>query len=93
MTWNDFLNRAAAAMPNVEWTDVLPVVLAVLSNMGVNITAFIASLGIGGIALALAVQNILADLFASLAIAVDKPFEVGTPSPWATSAAPSSVWT
>jgi small-conductance mechanosensitive channel len=53
------------------------VVLAVLSNMGVNITAFIASLGIGGIALALAVQNILADLFASLAIAVDKPFEVG----------------
>lgn len=53
------------------------VVLAVLSNMGVNITAFVASLGIGGIALALAVQNILSDLFASLAIAVDKPFEVG----------------
>ncbi|WP_457423526.1 mechanosensitive ion channel family protein [Roseateles sp. P5_E7] len=53
------------------------VVLAVLSNMGINITAFVASLGIGGIALALAVQNILADLFASLAIAVDKPFEVG----------------
>jgi small-conductance mechanosensitive channel len=53
------------------------VLLAVLSNMGVNITAFIASLGIGGIALALAVQNILGDLFASLAIAVDKPFEVG----------------
>lgn len=53
------------------------VVLAVLSNLGVNITAFVASLGIGGIALALAVQNILADLFASLAIAVDKPFEVG----------------
>jgi small-conductance mechanosensitive channel len=53
------------------------VVLAVLSNMGVNITAFVASLGIGGIALALAVQNILGDLFASLAIAVDKPFEVG----------------
>lgn len=53
------------------------VVLAVLSNLGVNITAFIASLGIGGIALALAVQNILGDIFASLAIAVDKPFEVG----------------
>lgn len=53
------------------------VVLAVLSNLGVNITAFVASLGIGGIALALAVQNILGDLFASLAIAVDKPFEVG----------------
>lgn len=53
------------------------VLLAVLSNIGVNITAFVASLGIGGIALALAVQNILSDLFASLAIAVDKPFEVG----------------
>lgn len=53
------------------------VLLAVLSNMGVNITAFVASLGIGGIAVALAVQNILADLFASLSIAVDKPFEVG----------------
>ena len=53
------------------------ILLAVLSNLGVNITAFVASLGIGGIALALAVQNILSDLFASLAIAVDKPFEVG----------------
>ena len=56
------------------WSVVL---LAVLSNVGVNITAFIASLGVGGIAIALALQNILGDLFASLAIAVDKPFEVG----------------
>ena len=48
-----------------------------LSNVGVNITAFVASLGIGGVAVALAVQNILGDLFASLAIAIDKPFEVG----------------
>lgn len=42
-----------------------------------NITAFVASLGVGGIAVALAVQNILGDLFASLSIAVDKPFEIG----------------
>lgn len=56
------------------WTVVL---LAMLSNLGVNITAFVASLGVGGIAVALAVQNILGDLFASLSIAVDKPFEVG----------------
>lgn len=56
------------------WTMVL---LAMLSNLGVNITAFIASLGVGGIAVALAVQNVLGDLFASVAIAVDKPFEVG----------------
>lgn len=53
------------------------VVLAILSNLGVNITAFVASLGVGGVAVALAVQNILGDLFASMAIAVDKPFEVG----------------
>lgn len=58
----------------VLWAVVL---LAVLSNLGVNVTAFVASLGVGGIAVALAVQNILGDLFASLSIAVDKPFEVG----------------
>ncbi|HEX2545987.1 MAG TPA: mechanosensitive ion channel family protein [Ramlibacter sp.] len=58
----------------VLWTVV---VLAVLSNLGVNITAFVASLGIGGVAVALAVQSILGDLFASVSIAVDKPFEVG----------------
>lgn len=56
------------------WTTVL---LAVLANLGVNITALVTSLGVGGIAVALAVQNILGDLFASLAIALDKPFEVG----------------
>jgi small-conductance mechanosensitive channel len=51
--------------------------LALLTNLGINVSAFIASLGIGGIAVALAAQNILGDLFASLSIAVDKPFEVG----------------
>lgn len=56
------------------WTIVL---LAVLANLGVNITAFVASLGVGGIAVALAAQTILGDLFASLSIAIDKPFEVG----------------
>ncbi|TFW11319.1 mechanosensitive ion channel family protein [Massilia arenosa] len=52
-------------------------ILALLSNLGINVTTFVASLGIGGVAVALAVQNILGDLFASLSIAVDKPFEVG----------------
>ena len=51
--------------------------LALLSNLGINISTFVASLGIGGIAIALAVQNVLGDLFASLSIAMDKPFEVG----------------
>jgi small-conductance mechanosensitive channel len=58
----------------VLWAVLL---LAMLANLGVNITALVASLGVGGVAVALAVQNILGDLFASLSIAVDKPFEVG----------------
>ncbi len=53
------------------------VVLLALSNIGVNVTAFIAGLGITGIAVALALQGILKDLFASLAIVLDKPFELG----------------
>jgi small-conductance mechanosensitive channel len=53
------------------------VFLVVLDNFGVNITALVASLGVGGIAVALAVQNILGDLFASLSITLDKPFEIG----------------
>jgi len=48
-----------------------------LDNMGVNITTLIAGLGIGGVAIALAVQNILGDLLASISIALDKPFVVG----------------
>jgi small-conductance mechanosensitive channel len=62
------------ALRSVLWAVVI---LAILSNVGVNITAFVASLGIGGVAVALAVQNVLGDLFASMSIAVDKPFEVG----------------
>ena len=53
------------------------VVLLTLDNLGVDITALVAGLGIGGIAVALAVQNILGDLFASLSITLDRPFVVG----------------
>ncbi|MBL0921877.1 MAG: mechanosensitive ion channel [Phycisphaerales bacterium] len=53
------------------------IALMALDNMGVDVTAMVASLGIGGIAIALAVQNILGDLFGSLTIVLDKPFEVG----------------
>ncbi len=52
-------------------------VLLVLSNMGINVTSLIAGMGIGGIAIALALQNILGDLFSSLSIYFDKPFKVG----------------
>jgi small-conductance mechanosensitive channel len=58
-------------------TVLLTVLLTVLANLGINITAFVASLGIGGVAIALALQTILSDLFASLSIGLDKPFEVG----------------
>lgn len=52
-------------------------VLLALDNLGVNITSLVAGLGIGGVAVALATQNILGDLFASLSIVLDKPFVVG----------------
>jgi len=53
------------------------IVLLALDNFGVNITALATGLGIGGVAVALAVQNILGDLFASLSIILDRPFVVG----------------
>jgi small-conductance mechanosensitive channel len=53
------------------------VLLLALANLGVNITALVAGLGVGGIAIALAVQTILGDLLSSMSIAFDKPFVVG----------------
>lgn len=53
------------------------VLLLTLDQLNFDITALVAGLGIGGVAVALAVQNILGDLFASLSIVLDKPFEVG----------------
>jgi len=49
----------------------------VLSNLGYNVTTLIASLGVGGIVVALALQSVLGDLFSSLNIYFDKPFKVG----------------
>lgn len=72
---NPVITAMMAWMLKVLFWSIL--LLAVLSNMGVDITAFVASLGIGGVAVALAVQNILSDLFASLSIGLDKPFEIG----------------
>ncbi|MFL6551600.1 MAG: mechanosensitive ion channel family protein [Povalibacter sp.] len=53
------------------------VLLLTLDNLGVNITALVAGLGVTGIAVALAVQNVLGDLLASLSITLDRPFVVG----------------
>ncbi|MBN2142549.1 mechanosensitive ion channel family protein [Candidatus Woesearchaeota archaeon] len=55
----------------------LAAILLVLSNLGYNVSTLLAGLGIGGIAIALALQNILGDLFASISIYFDKPFKVG----------------
>lgn len=56
------------------WVTVL---LLLLDNWGIKVAPFLAGLGIGGIAIAFAVQGILADLFASLSIVLDKPFVIG----------------
>jgi small-conductance mechanosensitive channel len=51
--------------------------ILVLDNLGVNVTALVAGLGVGGIAIGLAAQGIFADLFAALAILFDRPFRAG----------------
>jgi small-conductance mechanosensitive channel len=56
------------------WSFVL---LLTLSNLGIKIQPLLAGLGIGGIAVALAAQNILGDLFASISITLDRPFVLG----------------
>lgn len=56
------------------WTGA---VLVVLQNMGYQVTALLGGLGIGGIAIAFALQNVLADIFSFFTIYFDKPFEIG----------------
>ena len=51
--------------------------ILILDNLGVNVTALVAGLGVGGIAIGLAAQGIFSDLFAALAILFDRPFRVG----------------
>lgn len=58
----------------IVWTLI---VLLALANLGVEISAVIAGLGVGGIAAALAVQSILGDLFAGLSMYFDRPFDIG----------------
>lgn len=52
-------------------------IVLILANLGINVTSIIASLGIGGLAVALALQNILSDIFSSFSLYIDKPFKVG----------------
>lgn len=59
--------------------------IVILDNLGVNVTALVAGLGIGGIAIGLAAQGIFSDLFAALAILFDKPFRRGDTISYGTS--------
>lgn len=69
------MNAAGIIGKVLLWSVLL---LTALDNVpNVEINTLIASLGVGSIAVALAVQNILGDLFAALSIAFDKPFEIG----------------
>ena len=52
-------------------------IIIILQNLGYNISTLVAGLGIGGLAIAFALQNILGDIFASFSIYLDKPFQVG----------------
>ena len=73
--------EGAASLNILRFVGILLVwvvaLLMLLANLGVKIMPLVAGLGIGGVAIALAVQNVLGDLFASLSIALDKPFKVG----------------
>jgi small-conductance mechanosensitive channel len=68
------MNVLGIAARIVLWSMVL---LLILDNLGIDVTALVAGLGIGGVAVALAAQNILGDLFASLSIVLDRPFVLG----------------
>ncbi len=70
MTMNVFRLAAVVAI----WAFAI---IAAIQTLGFDVTTLVAGLGIGGVAVALATQNILGDLFASLSIVVDKPFVLG----------------
>jgi small-conductance mechanosensitive channel len=69
------LNAIGIAAKGLMWA--LIGVLALRNVLDYDISALLTGLGIGGIAIALAVQNVLGDLFAALSIVLDRPFEVG----------------
>ena len=56
------------------WSALL---LLLLDNLGFNVSTLLAGFGVGGIAVGLALQNVLGDLFSSLSIVLDKPFQIG----------------
>src|SRR5437868_2718043 len=70
-------NAMALIRVLVSFTAFAIAIILILDNLGVNVTALVAGLGIGGIAIGLAAQGIFSDLFAALSIVFDKPFKRG----------------
>lgn len=68
------VNSTQIIMRALVW---VAAVLFILDNLGVNISAVLTGLGIGGVAVALAAQAILGDLFNFFVILLDKPFNIG----------------
>lgn len=73
-SWQSARGLISFILQTVLWALIL---LLILDNLGIDTTALVTGLGVGGIAAALAINNILGDLFASLSIVLDDPFEVG----------------
>jgi len=73
-TSESMINVLKLIVKIIIWTIAF---LMILSNFGIEITPLLAGLGVGGIAIGLALQNILGDLFSAFAIYFDKPFEEG----------------
>jgi len=68
------LNISKAIVKSVLWVVAF---IIILQNFGYNVSTLVGGLGIGGLAIAFAVQNILGDIFSSFSIYLDKPFQIG----------------
>ncbi|MFQ5680756.1 MAG: mechanosensitive ion channel family protein, partial [Candidatus Omnitrophota bacterium] len=75
---DNYQAKATRSLSTVlNWVIWIAGAIFLLDNLGIKISAVIAGMGIGGVAVALAAQSILGDLFSSFAIFLDKPFRVG----------------
>lgn len=71
----EFMVKSTAGV--ARWALWVLGILFILDNLGINVTTFMAGIGIGGVAVALAAQTILGDAFSALSIFLDRPFEIG----------------
>ncbi|MBU3942732.1 mechanosensitive ion channel family protein [Patescibacteria group bacterium] len=68
------LNLSKAIIKSILWVVAF---IVILQNFGYNVSTLVGGLGIGGLAIAFAIQNILGDIFSSFSIYLDKPFQIG----------------